>query len=83
MSGSDPLQRYWDAGEAFTQMTRERAEKLIKELVKGGEIQRKEAQTKVEELITRSLKGTEALVAVVRSEVSRQFEELGDRKSVV
>ena len=43
MSKRDAYQRYLDAGIAFTQMTRSRAEELVQELVKSGEVQRKGA----------------------------------------
>jgi polyhydroxyalkanoate synthesis regulator phasin len=77
MSKRDAYQRYLDAGIAFTQMTRSRAEELVQELVKSGEVQRKEAQTKVEELIDRSRKSSESLLSVVRDEVGNQLHSLG------
>ena len=66
-----------DAGIAFTQMTRSRAEELVQELVKSGEVQRKEARTKVEELIERSRKSSESLLSVVRDEVGNQLHSMG------
>jgi polyhydroxyalkanoate synthesis regulator phasin len=77
MSKRDAYQRYLDAGIAFTQMTRSRAEELVQELVKSGEVQRKEAQAKVEELIDRSRKSSESLLSVVRDEVGNQLHSLG------
>ena len=77
MSKRDAYQRYLDAGIAFTQMTRSRAEELVQELVKTGEVQRKEAQAKVEELIDRSRKSSESLLSVVRDEVGNQLHSLG------
>jgi polyhydroxyalkanoate synthesis regulator phasin len=77
MSKRDGYQRYLDAGIAFTQMTRSRAEELVQELVKSGEVQRKEAQAKVEELIDRSRKSSESLLSVVRDEVGSQLRSLG------
>jgi polyhydroxyalkanoate synthesis regulator phasin len=77
MSKRDAYQRYLDAGIAFTQMTRSRAEELVQELVKSGEVQRKEAQAKVEELVDRSRKSSESLLSVVRDEVGNQLHSLG------
>jgi polyhydroxyalkanoate synthesis regulator phasin len=77
MTKRDAYQRYLDAGIAFTQMTRSRAEELVQELVKSGEVQRKEAQSKVEELIDRSRKSSESLLSVVRDEVGSQLHSLG------
>ena len=77
MTKRDGYQRYLDAGIAFTQMTRSRAEELVQELVKSGEVQGKEARTKVEELIERSRKSSESLLSVVRDEVGNQLHSLG------
>jgi polyhydroxyalkanoate synthesis regulator phasin len=77
MSKKDGYQRFIDAGLAFTQMTRVRAEELVQELVRNGEVQRKEAQSKVEDLIDRSRKSSETLIAIVRDEVSNQIHSLG------
>ena len=43
MAQNDMLKRYLDAGIAFTQMTRTRAEDIVKELVSAGEVQREGA----------------------------------------
>lgn len=72
----DPLQKYLDAGIAFTNLTRARAEKLVSELVQSGAF-RGDARAKVDELIERSRKSQEALFAEVRHEVDRQLEHLG------
>lgn len=74
--GSDPFQKYLDAGIAFTNLTRARAEQLVSELVQSGEL-RGDARAKVDELIERSRKSQEALFAQVRHEVDRQLEHLG------
>jgi polyhydroxyalkanoate synthesis regulator phasin len=76
MAQNDMLKRYLDAGIAFTQMTRARAEEIISELVKAGEIQRDQVQSQVDELIERSRKNTDQLVALVRQEVAAQFSQL-------
>lgn len=77
MAQSDNMKRYLDAGVAFTQMTRERAEEIVKELVSRGEVARKEAGSRVDELLDRSRKQSEELIAIVRSEVARQLKGLG------
>ena len=70
-------QRYLDAGLAFTQMTRARAEELVQELVKEGELSKEQVQAKVEELIERSRKSSESLLATVRDEVGAQLKSVG------
>src|SRR4051812_17085925 len=77
MPQNDMLKRYLDAGIAFTQMTRARAEGIVKELVKAGEIQRDQTQERVDELMDRSRKNTEQLLQLVRSEIRQQFSAMG------
>ena len=77
MATNDSLQRYIDAGIAFTNMTRKKAEKLVAELVKNGDLQTDEARARVDELLERGRQGTEVIVSAVRSEVSRQLDVVG------
>ena len=77
MADSNVLKRYLDAGMAFTQLTQARAEALVKDLVKTGEVQTEQAQTAVDELLERSRKNTERLFEQVRNEVRDQVANLG------
>lgn len=77
MAKNDNLKRYLDAGVAFTQMTRERAEAIVQELVDSGELRRKEAQKRIEQLVERSQKNTDELLEIVRREVAEQLKNLG------
>ena len=77
MATNDNLQRYIDAGIAFTHMTRKKAEELVSELVKNGDIQTDEARARVDELLERGRQGTEVIVSTVRSEVQRQLGAVG------
>jgi polyhydroxyalkanoate synthesis regulator phasin len=77
MAENDTLRRYLDAGMAFTQLTRARAQAIVKDLVKAGELQREQAQDRVEELMDRSRKNTEQLLDVVRKEVRQQLAAMG------
>ncbi len=77
MAGSDPWKRYLDAGMELTNLTRDRAEKIVKEFVKAGEVQREHAQARVDDLLDRSRKASSALADTVRVEVTRQLTELG------
>jgi hypothetical protein len=58
-------------------MTRDRAEAIVKDLVKAGEVQQKQAQKQVDDLVERSRKNTEALLEVVRREVTTQLSAMG------
>jgi polyhydroxyalkanoate synthesis regulator phasin len=73
----DDVQKYLDAGIAFTNLTRTRAEELVGELVNSGVFQSGDARTKVDELIERSRKGSEQLVSQVRAEVANQLASMG------
>jgi polyhydroxyalkanoate synthesis regulator phasin len=77
MATNDSFQRYIDAGIAFTTMTRKKAEELVSELVKNGDIQTDEARARVDELLERGRQGTEMIVSAVRTEVSRQLGAVG------
>ena len=77
MAQNDIFKRYLDAGMAFTQVSRERAEEFVKDLVKAGELRRKEAEEVVETLVERSRKNTEDLVGLIRQEIADQLRNLG------
>src|SRR5687768_9797617 len=77
MAQNDMLKRYLDAGIAFTNMSRTRAEGIVNDLVKAGEINRDQAQARAEELVERSRRNTEALVDRVRKELSEQLSSMG------
>lgn len=71
------LKQYLDAGVEFTQLRRSQAQKIVRDLVKNGQLAQEKTQSYVDELLERSRKRTEALVETVRAEVRGQFETLG------
>ena len=73
----DIFQRYLDAGIAFTNLTRARAEELVEELIQGGELQGADAKARVDDLLERSRRGRAAFVDQVRREVDHQLDALG------
>jgi polyhydroxyalkanoate synthesis regulator phasin len=73
----DLLKRYLDAGMSFTAMTRAKAEAIVKELARAGEIQREQVQAQVDELVQRSRHNSDQLRTLVRKEVGSQFSGLG------
>jgi len=77
MTENDGLRRYIEAATALTQITRSRAEELVRELIKAGELERHRAQDWVEELVKASRERSEALVATIRGEVRQQLKESG------
>lgn len=77
MAEADPLRKYVEAGIAFTQLTKAKAEAVVRELVKAGDLQREHAQDRVDDLLDRSRKSTEGLVGIVRREIAAQLSSLG------
>ena len=77
MAQNDVFKRYLDAGMQFTQLSREKAEEFVKDLVKAGDVRRKEAEDVIEALVERSRKNTEDLVAIVRQEIADQLRNIG------
>ena len=77
MAQNDFLKRYLDAGLAFTALTQARAEALVKDLVKAGEVQADQAREVVTDLLERSRKNSEKLIETVRTEVRSQITGLG------
>jgi len=77
MAQNDVLKRYLDAGLAFTALTQSRAEALVKDLVKAGEVQADQARDAVADLLERSRKNSEKLLGTVRKEVRAQITNLG------
>jgi len=77
MADKDGYRRYLDAAAALGQVTRARAEELVRDMMGGAEVPRGQAQQWVDEIVERGKKATEDLVDLVRTEVSSQLEALG------
>jgi polyhydroxyalkanoate synthesis regulator phasin len=77
MAQNDAFRRYLDAGISLTQITRARAEELVRDLVQTGEVESGKAQDWVDDTLRRSRVATEELMTFIRDEVGRQLHELG------
>lgn len=77
MAQSDLLKRYLDAGMAFTAMTQARAEAIVRDLVKAGEVQADQARDAATELLERSRRNTDRLIDTIRKEVRAHVANLG------
>ena len=73
----DLFRRLLDSGVAFTQMTQERAEAIVRDLVRAGEVQSEQTSRFVQEILDQSRQNTERLLETVRKEVSEQVAALG------
>jgi polyhydroxyalkanoate synthesis regulator phasin len=77
MATGDGFRKYVEAGAVLGQVTRARAEEIVRELVAAGEVQRNQAQRWVDDLVERSRKASELLTETVRSEVKNQLSAVG------
>ena len=77
MAEADPFRRYLEAGLDFAQMSRARAEAIVRDLVRAGDVGREQAQDRVEELLDRSKRGTEGLLGTIRKEIAQQLSSMG------
>jgi polyhydroxyalkanoate synthesis regulator phasin len=73
MAKNDGFRKYVEAGAVLSQVTRARAEEIVRELVGAGEVPRHQAQEWIDDLVERSKKASEGLVNLVRQEVAAQL----------
>src|ERR1700679_3258694 len=76
MANNDRIKKYLDAGTVLGQVTRARAEEIVKELVSAGDIQRDQAQEWVDNLVERGRKTSEQILDLVRHEVAQQLKKI-------
>src|ERR1700744_3335103 len=81
MASNERIRKYLDAGTVLGQVSRGRAEEIVRELVNAGDIQRSQAQEWVDNLVERSRRSSEQVLELVRHEVASQLERI-DPKSL-
>jgi len=81
MASNERIRKYLDAGTVLGQVSRGRAEEIVRELVNAGDIQRSQAQEWIDNLVERSRKSSEQVLELVRHEVASQLEKI-DAKSL-
>ena len=62
MASNERIRKYLDAGTVLGQVSRGRAEEIVRELVNAGDIQRSQAQEWVDNLVERSRKSSEQVL---------------------
>jgi polyhydroxyalkanoate synthesis regulator phasin len=77
VANNEGYRRYIEAAAALGQITRARAEEIVRQMASGGEMQREQAQQWVDDLIDRSRRATEDVFDFVRSEITKQLDTLG------
>ena len=70
------MKKYVEAGTVLGQVTRARAEEIVRELVSTGDVQREQAQEWVDNLVDRSRKTSEQILDMVRREVTAQLSKI-------
>lgn len=73
----DLLRKYMDSLMGITEMPRERAEKLVRDLQERGEIRARDIRKATEDLVERSVRNRRELVGLVQKEIRRQIRSLG------
>ncbi|MDQ3646682.1 MAG: hypothetical protein M3345_07075 [Actinomycetota bacterium] len=73
----DELRRVALFGSGVAELTRHRAEQIVKDLVKGGEVRRDQTGSVVRDLLERNRQNRTELMRFLRSEVRNQVESLG------
>jgi polyhydroxyalkanoate synthesis regulator phasin len=81
MASNERIRKYLDAGTVLGQVSRGRAEEIVRELVNAGDIQRGQAQEWVDNLVERSRRTSEQVLELVRHEVATQLDRI-DGKSL-
>jgi polyhydroxyalkanoate synthesis regulator phasin len=76
MVSNERIRKYLEAGTVLGQVTRARAEEIVKELASAGDIQREQTQEWVDNLVERSRKTSEQILDLIRHEVSAQFSKI-------
>jgi polyhydroxyalkanoate synthesis regulator phasin len=76
MASNERIKKYLEAGTVLGQVTRARAEEIVRELVSAGDVQREQAQEWVDNLVDRSRKTSEQMLELVRHEVSSQLSKI-------
>jgi polyhydroxyalkanoate synthesis regulator phasin len=76
MASNERIRKYLDAGTVVGQVSRGRAEEIVRELVNAGGIQRSQAQERVDTLVERSRRSRERILELVRHEVATQLDRI-------
>jgi polyhydroxyalkanoate synthesis regulator phasin len=79
MASNERIRKYLDAGTVLGQVSRGRAEEIVRELVNAGDIQRSQAQEWVDSLVERSRKSSEQILELVRHEVATQLDRIDSK----
>lgn len=77
MAAEDLFKRYLEVGASMLNMSRERAESIVADLVASGEVARGQATRAADWMVERGRAGTEELAEMIRREIRQQVSALG------
>ena len=77
MGKNDLFKRTLEAGTSFLDMSRERAEAVVKEWVDAGDLGKGRAQKAIDDVLERSRRATDDLRDLVRRETAAQLSSMG------
>jgi polyhydroxyalkanoate synthesis regulator phasin len=77
MAGDDLFKRYLEIGASVLGMSRERAERIVADLVASGEVAKGQATKAADWLVERGRTGSEEIAELVRREIRQQIAALG------
>ena len=73
----DELRRLALFGSGVAELTRHRAEQIVRDLVRGGDVRREQASVLVRDLLERNRQNRKELLAFLSAEVQNQVQNLG------
>jgi len=76
MARMDEFRRYIEAASSLREITRSKAEALVKELAASGEIERAHTKEWVDTLVKESKKRSDFVVDQIRREINRQISDI-------
>lgn len=74
---NDGLQRYVDLATGLTRTTLSTTERLLAQVARQGEVAAEHAERLLDDVVARSVEGSDALARLIRSEVERAVERAG------
>ncbi|MEX2504476.1 MAG: hypothetical protein WD378_06475, partial [Egicoccus sp.] len=74
---NDAMQRYVEAATGLTQVTAKKAERIVKGMVRSGEAAGDQVSDLVDDLVERSGRNREAILALVKAESTRVVRSMG------
>lgn len=74
---NEAIQRYLEAASGVTNLTKDKAEQLAKQLVRSGEAASDQVGELVDQLMERQKRNQEAVASLVKSETSRAIRAMG------